>query len=165
MTEPFVVATVAVEETEFVGEMLGRAFTGGEFVGLIGGMGVGKTAFARGVARGAGVPPAALVSSPTFAIVNAYAGGRVPLHHADLYRIADADELYSAGFYDLVGAGGSLLVEWLDRVPAVAPADWLEVRFVRKAATREVSFLSHGPVSERLVTALRTALGAAETEA
>lgn len=136
-------------ETEALGERLGRVLQTGDFVGLSGGLGAGKTAFVRGVARGVSVPSDALVSSPTFAIVNAYRGGKVPVFHADLYRVKDAEELYDMGFYDLLGEG-ALLVEWIDRVAAVAPEDWLEIRLSREGEGRALELLPHGPRAEEL---------------
>lgn len=147
--------TRRVEETEALGEVLGSALIPGDFVALVGEFGAGKTAFVRGVARGAGVPPAAMVSSPTYAIVNAYRGGRLPVLHADLYRIVDAEELYDAGWYDLLGGDGALLVEWFDRVPEAAPKDWLELRFARIPKGRELTFVPHGPRAQALVEAVR----------
>ncbi len=67
------------------------------------------------------------VSSPSFAIVATYRG-RVPVHHADLYRIVDEDELYGTGFGDLVGGEGALLVEWADRIPGALPGERLVIR-------------------------------------
>jgi tRNA threonylcarbamoyladenosine biosynthesis protein TsaE len=106
------------EETHALGAALGRLLEVGHFVGLVGDLGAGKTAFIRGVAEGAGVPRSQ-VSSPTFAIVAPYRG-RVPIHHADFYRLADEDELYATGFHDLAPQGATL-VEWLDRLPRAAP--------------------------------------------
>jgi tRNA threonylcarbamoyladenosine biosynthesis protein TsaE len=143
----------SVEETEALGERLGAALRVGDFVGLIGGLGAGKTAFARGVSRGAKIPTEAQVSSPTFAIVNAYRGGAVPLFHADLYRVKDAEELYDMGFDDLIDEG-ALLVEWIDRVPSAAPVDWLEIRFTRVGVGRELELVPHGPRAEALSLAL-----------
>lgn len=107
------------EQTRALGEILGELLEAGDFVGLIGELGAGKTELARGVAEGAGVP-ADEVASPTFAIVYTYQG-RLPIHHADLYRLADEDELYATGFFDLFGGDGAVLVEWLDRIPSAAP--------------------------------------------
>jgi tRNA threonylcarbamoyladenosine biosynthesis protein TsaE len=72
------------------------------------------------------VPPGE-VSSPSFAIVATYRG-RLPVHHADLYRIADEDELYATGFFDLLGGEGAVLVEWADRIPGALPEERLEIR-------------------------------------
>lgn len=146
--------SASVEETEAVGERLGAALADGDFVGLIGDLGAGKTAFVRGVARGVGVPAEARVSSPTFAIVNAYGGGRIALHHADLYRLRDAEELYDAGFYDLVGGPGALVVEWLDKVPRFAPADRLELAITKTPEGRRLQFVATGARAGALLRAL-----------
>lgn len=145
--------TSSEKETMALGEKLGAALQGHEFVGLIGDLGAGKTAFVRGVSKGAGVPEGSRVSSPTFALVNEYAGGRVRLMHADLYRVRDAEELFDAGFYDLIGSG-ALLVEWLDRVPNVAPRDWLELRIEKMKTGRRLTWKAHGSASERLLSAI-----------
>jgi tRNA threonylcarbamoyladenosine biosynthesis protein TsaE len=113
------------EETHRLGVRLGELLQPGDFVGLIGDLGAGKTHLVRGVAEGAGVSRSE-VASPTFAIVYPYRG-RLPLYHADLYRLADYDELYATGFLDLVGGEGAVLVEWLDRIPQAAPREYLSV--------------------------------------
>ena len=87
------------EETHRLGVKLGQLLQPGDFVGLIGDLGAGKTHLVRGVAEGAGVAHSE-VASPTFAIVYPY-DGRIPLYHADLYRLADYEELYATGFMDL----------------------------------------------------------------
>ncbi|MDC0708066.1 tRNA (adenosine(37)-N6)-threonylcarbamoyltransferase complex ATPase subunit type 1 TsaE [Stigmatella sp. ncwal1] len=119
------VRSASPEETHRLGVRLGELLQPGDFIGLIGDLGAGKTHLVRGVAEGAQVPRSE-VASPTFAIVYPYSG-RIPLYHADLYRIADEDELYATGFFDLVGSGGAVLVEWLDRVPGAAPREFLRV--------------------------------------
>ena len=84
-----------------LGERIGRRLGPGDVVALSGELGAGKTQLVRGICRGAGVPDGE-VSSPTFAIVATYRG-RLPVNHADLYRIGDEDELHATGFHDLVG--------------------------------------------------------------
>jgi len=111
------------EATTAIGKALGGLLEPGHFVGLVGDLGAGKTHFVRGVADGAGVPRSE-VASPSFAIVYPYRG-RITLYHADLYRLADRDELYATGFYDLIGGDGAVLVEWLDNIPQAAPAELL----------------------------------------
>jgi tRNA threonylcarbamoyladenosine biosynthesis protein TsaE len=115
----------APADTHALGERLGRLLLPGDFVGLEGDLGAGKTHLVRGVAQGAGVAPSQ-VASPTFAIVYPYQG-RLPLYHADFYRLAGYDELYATGFMDLVDADGAVLVEWVGRVPEAVPRDWLRV--------------------------------------
>jgi tRNA threonylcarbamoyladenosine biosynthesis protein TsaE len=113
------------EETHRLGVRLGELLQPGDFIGLIGDLGAGKTALVRGVAEGAQVPRSE-VASPTFAIVYPYRG-RIPLYHADLYRLADYDDLYATGFFDLLGGDGAVLVEWLDRIPEAAPREYLRL--------------------------------------
>jgi tRNA threonylcarbamoyladenosine biosynthesis protein TsaE len=117
--------TRSARETSELGARLGRALAPGDCVALVGDLGAGKTQLVRGACRGARVPPGE-VSSPSFAIVATY-GGRIPIHHADLYRIGDLDDLYATGFFDLVGGAGALLVEWADRVPGALPEERLTV--------------------------------------
>ncbi len=112
--------------TRALGRRLGTLLQPGDVVALEGDLGAGKTELVRGACAGARVP-ASEVSSPSFAIVATYRG-RVPVHHADLYRIGDEDELYGTGFGDLVGGEGALLVEWGDRIPSALPPERLEVR-------------------------------------
>jgi len=110
-----------------LGADLGRLLGAGDFVGLVGELGSGKTLFVRGVAEGAGVDPGR-VSSPSFAIISVYRG-RLNLYHADLFRLRDYDEVYATGFTDLPGADGAMLVEWLDRVPRAAPREMMLLSF------------------------------------
>ena len=149
-----VLESATVEETEALGERLGAILQPDDFIGLSGDLGAGKTALSRGLARGLGVPPEAQVSSPTFALVNAYRGGRLPLFHADLYRVKDAEELYDAGIYDLIDAGSVLVVEWIDRVRAFAPEDWLEIVIAKRGEGRELSLIGYGPRSRELAKAV-----------
>lgn len=113
--------------TAALGLRLGRLLAPGDVVALLGELGSGKTEFARAVCEGAGVPPGE-VTSPSFAIVATYRG-RFPVHHADLYRIADFDELYATGLLDLLDGEGALLIEWADRVAGAMPPERLEIRF------------------------------------
>ncbi len=115
------------EQTLELGAALGALLAPGDFVGLNGGLGAGKTHFVRGVAQGAGVP-ASQVASPSFAIVYAYQG-RLALQHADFYRLANEEELYATGFFDLLGTDAAVLVEWLDRVPRACPPEHLVLQF------------------------------------
>lgn len=105
-------------ETEAIGERLAGALQGNEVLALYGGMGMGKTAFVRGLARGLGVRGE--VSSPTFALVHEYQG-RVPLYHFDMYRVGGWDDLYSTGFFDYLDCGAVLVIEWSENIEAALP--------------------------------------------
>ena len=116
------------EETEHIGEMLGRRLRPGTVVAYRGGLGMGKTAFTRGLARGLGC--AGRVASPTFTIVNEY-DGATPLFHFDMYRLGSSDELFDIGWEDYLTRGGVCAVEWSERVDDAMPADTLWVDIAR----------------------------------
>ncbi|GEJ57180.1 tRNA (adenosine(37)-N6)-threonylcarbamoyltransferase complex ATPase subunit type 1 TsaE [Anaeromyxobacter diazotrophicus] len=137
--------TRSARATFELGVRLGAALQPGDVVALVGELGAGKTQLVRGLCRGAGVPDAE-VASPTFAIVASYRG-RLPVHHADLYRLADEDELYATGFSELPGGEGALVVEWADRIPGALPAERLEVRLEhddRAPGTRHLTLVGVG---------------------
>ncbi|MBN8246491.1 MAG: tRNA (adenosine(37)-N6)-threonylcarbamoyltransferase complex ATPase subunit type 1 TsaE [Verrucomicrobia bacterium] len=109
-----VVITRSVGETEALGESLARSARAGDVFGLAGDLGAGKTAFARGFARGLGCP--GRVHSPTFSLVNEHAGGRYPLFHLDLYRLDTLAAVEGAGLAEyLEHPNGVSLVEWIER--------------------------------------------------
>lgn len=116
------------KETEHIGEMLGRRLRPGTVVAYRGGLGMGKTAFTRGLARGLGC--AGRVTSPTFTIVNEY-DGATPLFHFDMYRLGSSDELFDIGWEDYLTRGGVCAVEWSERVDDAMPADTLWVDIAR----------------------------------
>ena len=117
--------THSTAETESVGEEIAKTLQSGAVVALFGGMGMGKTAFVRGVARGLNL--SAEVSSPTFALVHDY-GGNPPLVHFDMYRISSWDDLLTTGYYDYLDAGAVLVIEWSENIVAALPEDALRLR-------------------------------------
>jgi tRNA threonylcarbamoyladenosine biosynthesis protein TsaE len=107
----------SVEQTAALGEEWGREAQAGCIYGLGGSLGAGKTLLAAGLARGLGIK--ARVLSPTFALVNEYRDGRLPLFHLDLYRLAGRREIIAAGLEDYLNRPeGVTVVEWIER--------WLE---------------------------------------
>lgn len=114
------------QQTEELGARLARRLSGGCVVAMFGGLGMGKTAFVRGMATGRGL--SVEVSSPTFALVHEY-GGSPPLVHFDMYRVTGWDDLYSTGFFDYLDAGCILAVEWSENIEAALPADAIRVAF------------------------------------
>jgi len=102
-------------ETSAVGSDLAGSLTAGSVVLLTGDLGAGKTAFVRGLAAGLGIEPEA-VSSPTFTLIQEYRGGRLPLHHVDLYRLRSI-EVDDLGLDELTLEGGVTAIEWPDRLP------------------------------------------------
>lgn len=118
--------TKSVEETEIIGRELGLALDKSEpcFIAMYGDLGVGKTAFVRGLASV--LAPNGRVKSPTYTVVNKYDGEVLPLYHLDVYRINDEDELYSIGFDDYVNTG-ICVVEWSENIPESIPTDAIKV--------------------------------------
>ena len=118
----------STQETEAIGEELAQKLRGGDVLAFTGSLGMGKTAFTRGLARGLGCR--GRVTSPTFTIVNEYEG-RTPLFHFDMYRLSSADELFDIGWEDYLTRGGVCAVEWSERVDDAMPADTLWVDIAR----------------------------------
>ncbi len=113
------------EATREVGAAVGRHAPAGTVVLLQGDLGAGKTVFAQGVGRGLEAPT--VVNSPTFVLVNEHLGGRLPMRHADLYRLDTADLIAELGL-DQAAEGGILLVEWPERAQGGLPIDHLHVQ-------------------------------------
>ena len=118
-------------ETEAIGARLAAALTPGSVVAYEGGLGMGKTAFTRGLAAGLGYK--GRVTSPTFTIVNEYEGGRLPLFHFDMYRLNSADDLFDIGWEDYLARGGVCAVEWSERVADALPEGTIFVDIARGA--------------------------------
>ena len=118
------------QETEALGQRLAAALSPGAVVAYRGGLGMGKTAFTRGLARGLGY--SGRVTSPTFTIVNEYEGGRLPLFHFDMYRLEDDDALFDIGWEDYLDRGGICAVEWSEQVARAMPADTVYVTIARR---------------------------------
>jgi tRNA threonylcarbamoyladenosine biosynthesis protein TsaE len=119
----------SVSETEALGERLGRALRSGAVVAYRGGLGMGKTAFTRGLARG--LCCHGRVTSPTFTIVNEYEGD-LPLFHFDMYRLPDSDALYDIGWDDYLDRRGVCAVEWSENVSDALPEDTVYVTISRR---------------------------------
>ena len=107
------------QETAALGERLGQAALPGQVYTLIGDLGVGKTVFTQGFARGLGVSEH--VNSPTFTIVQIYEDGRMPFYHFDVYRIGDVEEMEEIGYEDCFYGDGVSLVEWATLVEEILP--------------------------------------------
>ncbi len=128
-----VFVTDSEQETAALGERLAAVLESGTVVAFFGGLGMGKTAFVRGMARV--LSPDAAVSSPTFALVNDY-GGTPPLVHFDMYRVCGWEDLDTTGFFDYLDAGAVLAVEWSENMEAALPADAVRITFEREGDTR-----------------------------
>ena len=111
--------TSSPAETEQLGQRLAEHLSPGRIIALRGGLGAGKTAFTRGLARGLCIQEP--VTSPTYTIVNEYLSGRMPLFHFDMYRLHSSDDLFDIGWEDYLARGGLCVVEWSERVADALP--------------------------------------------
>jgi len=148
------VITSSPAETERIGSLLGMCLEQGDVVALIGELGSGKTVLVRGIAEGMGADMRE-VASPSFTLVNEYAG-RVPMFHIDLYRLESDRDLYDIGYDDYVAGQGVAVVEWADRVPQSVPNHALKlILHYLDARRRRITFEPSGPRSKKIIEELR----------
>ncbi len=143
-----------VDETVEIGRRLGAMLMPGDVLALVGPLGAGKTWFVKGIARGFGIADSRAVTSPTFVLVNEYAG-RVTMHHLDAYRLGSADELLDLGFAEMTGSGAVTIVEWADRVEAALPerALWVRLAVLGEQSRRMTAQSRDAAWAKRLIAA------------
>ena len=107
------------EDTFQIGMRLGKLAEAGEVYTLTGDLGVGKTVFTQGFAKGLGIDES--VNSPTFTILQIYEGGRLPLYHFDVYRIGSVEEMEETGYEEYIMGDGVSLIEWADLIEEILP--------------------------------------------
>lgn len=121
-----VIETRSPEETFTLGETLGISAKKGMVYTLTGDLGVGKTVFTQGLAKGLGITEP--ISSPTFTIVQVYEEGRLPFYHFDVYRIGDVEEMDEIGYEDYVYGEGVSLIEWANLIEEIIPERHVAIR-------------------------------------
>jgi len=109
------------QETSAIGENIGKEARGGQVFTLIGDLGVGKTVFTQGVAKGLGIDEP--ICSPTFTILQVYEEGRLPFYHFDVYRIGDVEEMDEIGYEDYFYGDGVTFVEWANLIEEILPRE------------------------------------------
>lgn len=124
------VITHGPEETFSLGVKMGEEALPGQILCLSGDLGVGKTVFTQGFARGLGIE--GTVNSPTFTILQIYEEGRLPLYHFDVYRIGDIEEMEEIGYEDCFFGEGVSLVEWPELIRELIPEDALWIRIEKE---------------------------------
>ena len=120
-----VIETFTPEETFNLGRQIGEEAIPGQVYTLIGDLGVGKTVFTQGVARGLGITEP--VNSPTFTIVQVYEEGRLPFYHFDVYRIGDVEEMDEIGYEDYFYGEGLCLIEWANLIEEILPEHYSRI--------------------------------------
>ena len=127
----------SVEEMISLGESMARDLTGGEVIALVGDLGAGKTHLCKGIV--AGLESEDQVTSPTFALVNEYHGGRLSVFHFDFYRMESVEDVVAIGWEEYLDSDGIIVVEWADKFPECLPEETLWCRFsIRESDDREI---------------------------
>lgn len=114
-----IIETRSAEETYQLGVEIGKKAVKGQVFTLVGDLGVGKTVFTQGMAKGLDIEES--ISSPTFTIVQVYDEGRLPFYHFDVYRIGDISEMDEIGYEDYVYGEGVSLIEWANLIEEILP--------------------------------------------
>ena len=120
-----VIDSFCAKDTYELGEKIGQMAKPGMVISLTGDLGVGKTVFTQGLAKGLGIEEP--VNSPTFTIVQVYEEGRLPLYHFDVYRIGDIEEMDEIGYEDYFYGEGICLIEWADLIREILPEQMCRV--------------------------------------
>ena len=120
-----IIETKSAEETFQLGVEIGKKAVKGQVFTLVGDLGVGKTVFTQGLAKGLDIEDS--ISSPTFTIVQVYDEGRVPFYHFDVYRIGDISEMDEIGFEDYIYGDGVCLIEWANLIEEILPGERVEI--------------------------------------
>lgn len=159
MNAPARARTTGAEQTRALAAALGELLRAGDLLVLVGDLGAGKTAFAQGVGRGLGVTET--ITSPTFALVQSYAG-RLDLHHLDVYRLEQVNEALDLGLAELLDDDAVVVIEWGDTIAPVLPHDYLEVRLAYGDGpdVREVTLSAVGPRWSARMRAVATLVAA-----
>ena len=121
-----IIETNTPKETFDFGKSIGESAKAGTVFTLIGDLGVGKTVFTQGLAKGLDILEP--ISSPTFTIVQVYEEGRLPLYHFDVYRIGDVEEMEEIGYEDYFYGEGVSLIEWANLIEEILPEKYTEIK-------------------------------------
>ena len=121
-----IIETNNAKETFELGVQIGREAKAGDVYTLVGDLGVGKTVFTQGLAKGLEIEEP--ISSPTFTIVQVYEEGRLPFYHFDVYRIGDVEEMDEIGYEDYIYGDGVSLIEWANLIEEILPEHYTEIK-------------------------------------
>jgi tRNA threonylcarbamoyladenosine biosynthesis protein TsaE len=139
-------------DSEMLGSAIGCLLEAGDIVCLYGELGSGKTVLTRGIARGLGVTPEQAVRSPSFVLMHCYQG-RVPVYHADLYRLEGPSDIDEIGLREFLGGDGVAIIEWAGKLDASLPVERLEIAIAHQ--TEETRLITITPWGERYHQLLR----------
>ena len=147
------VISKSVEQTNKLGESLGRLLKQGDIICLTGDLGAGKTAFTKGI--GVGMDVKELITSPTYTIINEY-NGIIPLYHFDVYRLEGVEEMYELGYEEYFFGDGAVVIEWADIVKDIIPKErlWITMLRGKHEATRDIIIEATGERYQTIVKEL-----------
>ena len=118
--------TESPDETQALGEKLGKTLKQGDVIALIGDLGTGKTCLTQGIARGIGITPNEIVSSPSYILINEYSSA-IPIYHIDLYRLENSEEIAELGLSEYVEGDGICIIEWAERMADALPDTCIKI--------------------------------------
>ncbi len=148
------IVTQNYEETQKLGEELGRRLPPGSVVALTGQLGSGKTTLVQGIGKGLGIRP--LIKSPSFVIIHEYSGS-VPLYHFDLYRIAHQEEIVFLGYEDyFYQKKGIVVIEWAEKIEDLLPAEYLKIELeIVDLSKRKIGLRAYGSFYGKVIEEMR----------
>ena len=140
----FQLSTHSFEETQSMGQKIGRCIEKETVITLTGELGSGKTLFVQGLAKGLDVPKEYYITSPSYTLINEYPA-RYTLFHVDLYRLGDPIEFEDTGLYEILNGDGVVAIEWADRLPEDLLVDYLAINFkIIDDTSRKICITAYG---------------------
>jgi len=157
--EKVVLQTQSTSETIRIGKSIGSLLLPGDVVALVGELGTGKTQLIKGLAVGVGVGKPTYISSPSFTLINEYAG-KVLFYHIDLFRMKSEKEAEELGLEEYFQGGGITAIEWADKIPSLLPQEmlWIHIRYTGKH-TRSFEIIAKGKRYEALLKGFEESRG------
>ncbi|MCE2413631.1 tRNA (adenosine(37)-N6)-threonylcarbamoyltransferase complex ATPase subunit type 1 TsaE [Candidatus Poribacteria bacterium] len=119
--------TESPEETQILGEKLGKTLKRGDVIALVGDLGTGKTCLTQGIARGVGIARDEVVNSPSYILINEY-NGTIPIYHIDLYRLENRAEIAELGLSEYIDGDGICIIEWAERITDSLPETCIKIQ-------------------------------------
>lgn len=146
------------DESFLLAELLGEEISKPLRIALSGELGAGKTLFVQGLAKGFSVPDSVYVTSPSYALIHEYPG-RLPLYHADLYRLSGEEELPGIGFFEILHSPSLCVVEWAERMESMDDFDLVIFIEILAPMERKITMKACGLAAEDLLMSLRQKWG------
>ena len=139
--------TESPEETQALGEKLGKTLKRGDVIALVGDLGTGKTCLTQGIARGVGIASGEIVNSPSYILINEY-NGAMPIYHIDLYRLENSEEIAELGLSEYMEGDGICIIEWAERIAETLPDTCIEIHITLADANASHGDAACAPISD-----------------